>query len=75
MTTRRHTGRLVGALYVGMAFFSALDIQYFPGRFAVAGDPAAIILIQIPLSAWWLSRFRFGPVEWIRRRLTYARPL
>ena len=36
---------------------------------------AAIILVQIPLSAWWLSRFRFGPVEWIWRRLTYGRPL
>src|SRR5437773_1691605 len=36
---------------------------------------AAIIVLQIPLSAWWLSRFRFGPVEWIWRRLTYGRPL
>jgi len=36
---------------------------------------AAIILVQIPLSAWWLSRYRFGPVEWIWRRLTYAKPL
>lgn len=29
----------------------------------------------IPLSAWWLSRYRIGPVEWIWRRLTCARPL
>jgi uncharacterized protein len=36
---------------------------------------AAIIALQIPLSAWWLSRFRFGPAEWIWRRLTYGRPL
>jgi uncharacterized protein len=34
-----------------------------------------IIAIQIPLSAWWLSRFRFGPVEWVWRRLTYGRPI
>jgi uncharacterized protein len=34
---------------------------------------AIIIAVQIPLSAWWLSRFRFGPVEWIWRRLTYGR--
>lgn len=33
---------------------------------------AAIILVQIPLSALWLSRYRFGPVEWIWRRLTYG---
>jgi uncharacterized protein len=36
---------------------------------------AAIILVQIPLSALWLSRFRYGPVEWIWRRLTYRRPI
>jgi uncharacterized protein len=35
----------------------------------------AIIAVQIPLSAWWLSRFRFGPIEWIWRRLTYRQPL
>jgi len=36
---------------------------------------AGIIAVQIPLSAWWLARFRFGPVEWIWRRLTYGQPL
>lgn len=36
---------------------------------------AAIIAVQIPLSALWLSRFRFGPAEWVWRRLTYGRPL
>jgi uncharacterized protein len=36
---------------------------------------AVIIVVQIPLSAWWLSRFRFGPIEWIWRRLTYRQPL
>lgn len=34
-----------------------------------------IIAVQIPLSALWLSRFRFGPIEWIWRRLTYRQPL
>jgi uncharacterized protein len=35
----------------------------------------AIIAVQIPLSALWLSRFRYGPVEWVWRRLTYRRPI
>jgi uncharacterized protein len=34
---------------------------------------AAIVLVQIPLSALWLSRFDQGPVEWVWRRLTYRR--
>ncbi|MEM8533374.1 MAG: DUF418 domain-containing protein [Chloroflexota bacterium] len=28
--------------------------------------------IQIPLSNWWMSRFRFGPFEWVWRSLTYG---
>jgi uncharacterized protein len=42
------------------------------GAAKAMGIAIAIILAQIPLSAWWLSRFRFGPVEWIWRRLTYG---
>jgi len=33
----------------------------------------AIFLAQIPLSVWWLRRFRFGPAEWLWRSLTYGR--
>jgi uncharacterized protein len=32
-----------------------------------------IYAIQIPLSAWWLKRYRFGPAEWLWRSLTYGR--
>jgi len=28
---------------------------------------------QIPLSKWWLGRFRFGPMEWLWRTLTYGK--
>jgi uncharacterized protein len=36
---------------------------------------AVIIVVQIPLSGWWLSRHRYGPAEWVWRRLTYGRPI
>ncbi len=32
-----------------------------------------LFALQIPLSRWWLKRFRFGPVEWLWRTLTYGR--
>jgi uncharacterized protein len=28
---------------------------------------------QVPFSRWWLSAHRYGPMEWIWRRLTYGR--
>ncbi|MCY1078262.1 DUF418 domain-containing protein [Archangium lansingense] len=33
----------------------------------------AVFALQIPFSHWWLSRFRFGPAEWLWRSLTYGR--
>ncbi len=32
----------------------------------------AIWLLQLWLSPWWLRRFRFGPLEWLWRGLTYS---
>lgn len=29
-------------------------------------------LLQLPMSKWWLSRYRFGPCEWLWRSLTYG---
>lgn len=34
---------------------------------------AVIFALQVPLSVWWVRRFRFGPVEWLWRSLTYGR--
>jgi uncharacterized protein len=48
------------------------------------GDPGPILMlgvhvlfflcVQVPLSHWWLRRFRFGPAEWVWRSLTYGSP-
>lgn len=32
----------------------------------------AIFAAQVAFSRWWLARFRFGPVEWLWRSLTYG---
>ena len=28
--------------------------------------------LNLALSSWWLARFRFGPLEWMWRAVTYA---
>lgn len=33
---------------------------------------AAIWLVQLLWSPWWLARFRYGPLEWLWRSLTYG---
>ncbi len=40
------------------------------GQMALA---ALLIALQLRLSPWWMSRFRFGPAEWAWRSLTYGR--
>ena len=48
------------------------------GLLPYAGDAFCVTValiffsIQIPASRWWLSRFRFGPVEWLWRAATYG---
>ncbi len=36
---------------------------------------AALFSLQIVFSVWWLNRYRFGPAEWLWRRLSYGRKL
>ena len=37
------------------------------------GAAIALFLFFAALSRWWLTRFRFGPCEWLWRSATYAR--
>jgi uncharacterized protein len=60
---------------VVLSYGFGLGLWWRIGASTAMAVAAAIIVVQIPLSAWWLSHFRFGPVEWIWRRLTYGRPL
>jgi uncharacterized protein len=32
----------------------------------------AIYAAQVGMSVWWLRRYRFGPVEWLWRTLSYG---
>lgn len=60
---------------VVLSYGFGFGLWWRTGASTAVAIAAAIVVIQIPLSAWWLSRYRFGPVEWLWRRLTYGRPL
>ncbi|MDH3433160.1 MAG: DUF418 domain-containing protein, partial [Gammaproteobacteria bacterium] len=40
-------------------------------RFGQMGFVVLVILLQLFVSTWWLNRYRFGPIEWLWRSLTY----
>jgi uncharacterized protein len=42
------------------------------GSFAVLMVCIAFFAFQTAFSHWWLARFRFGPMEWLWRALTYG---
>ncbi len=56
-------------LFYGYGF--ALYAQLGPAITALIA--IVIFVAQIALSNWWLSRFRFGPLEWLWRSLTYGK--
>ncbi|MBN1170598.1 MAG: DUF418 domain-containing protein [Micromonosporaceae bacterium] len=72
-------GRLALTNYLGQSLACAL---IFTGwGFGLVGrvSPLAALLvalaifaIQLLLSAWWLTRYQYGPVEWVLRAVTYA---
>jgi len=42
------------------------------GSFAVMLISLAFFAFQVAFSHWWLARYRFGPMEWLWRALTYG---
>jgi uncharacterized protein len=52
----------------GLALFGRLSVS---PSLAVA---IAICAAQAAISAGWLHRFRFGPIEWLWRSLMYGEP-
>jgi uncharacterized protein len=57
-----------------MIFYSyGLGLYGQVGPALGVGLAVVIYAIQIPLSRWWLGRFKFGPAEWLWRSLTYGK--
>jgi len=60
---------MFGALFYGFAFGNA----FWLGPAAVTAYAVLFFAIQIVFSVWWTNRFRFGPMEWLWRALTYLK--
>ncbi|MEV0968070.1 DUF418 domain-containing protein [Microtetraspora glauca] len=43
--------------------------------FTVVAVSVLTIAGQVVLTRWWLARYRYGPLEWVWRRLTWWEPL
>ncbi len=69
------TNYITQSVIAGFLFFGPPGLGWFgtverTGQFAVVLGVWALLLIWSPL---WLAAFRFGPLEWVWRSLTYGR--
>jgi uncharacterized protein len=73
-------GRMALTNYLAQSVLCLLIFYgYGLGLIAHVGPAAALAIslgvfaVQIVWSHWWLARFRFGPMEWVWRVLTYGK--
>jgi uncharacterized protein len=50
----------------GLGLFGQLGVT------SALGIGIAVYFVQVLFSAWWLRRYRYGPVEWLWRTLMYG---
>lgn len=59
---------------VGTLFFYGYGLGHWGmGRAPQLLFVAVVFAMQLALSRWWLARFRYGPLEWLWRGVTYLR--
>ncbi len=74
-------GRMALTNYIGhsliafILFRSSLSLGLF-GKIEIwhgIGITVLIIVFQVIFSKWWLKKYRFGPLEWLWRTMTYGK--
>lgn len=58
---------LCGSFFIGLGYYGRLE------RYQLYYVVLAIWIAQLILSPLWLKHYRFGPVEWLWRTLTYMK--
>ncbi|MVU78618.1 DUF418 domain-containing protein [Nocardia sp. ET3-3] len=71
-------GRMAASNYIGQSVVMMLLYTGYGLALADRVPPAGVALLaiatylaQLRLSAWWLRRYRYGPIEWLLRAATY----
>ncbi len=67
------TNYLVQSLVFASLFYGHGLGLWGMGRAAQVGVALALCALQVAFSHWWLACFRYGPVEWVWRALTYLK--
>jgi len=71
-------GRMALTNFVGQSVI-CFFIFYVLGIYGKVGPTISVVLttiiylFQVLFSHWWLKRFRYGPLEWLWRSLTYGK--
>ena len=58
---------LCNLIFIGLGLFGQFRLHQ------LALVTLAIWAFELAFSPWWLSRYRFGPLEWLWRSLTYGK--
>jgi len=64
------------SLIIGFVLFGAGPGLGMAGRIGTTALTAVVIVAfsaQVAFSSWWLMHYRYGPLEWLWRALTYGR--
>ncbi|APA98561.1 DUF418 domain-containing protein [Nocardia seriolae] len=71
-------GRMAASNYIGQSVIMMLIYTGYGLALADRVPPAGVVaiaiatyLVQLRVSAWWLRRHPYGPVEWLLRAATY----
>lgn len=69
------TNYLMQSVIASLLFYGyGVGLYYRIGPAAGVLIAFAIFAVQVAYSILWMSRFRFGPMEWLWRTLTYGKP-
>jgi len=59
-------------VFVFLLYGFGLGLLPWAGATFSLGLSVLVFAVQIAASRWWLARYRFGPLEWVWRSLTYG---